>query len=130
MLDTILALLLTLAPLQGEYLQWGAPGVAIVQSDPVPAGKIWIVRAGGVFTDNPYPADYMMEIVHPVASQGNACCWRIPVMRSPHDVQGTPVLALNREIILFAGDMLSARANNLGNAKFGLTFLYLEIDAR
>ena len=109
-----------------EFLLWGAPGAGIVQSDPVPDGKVWIVRAAGLFTnDNMPPADYMLELIRPVRSQGDACCWRIPLEKSPRPVNTTPLLALSRTVVLHQGERLAGRTN--GAAKFGLNFVYYEL---
>lgn len=106
------------------FLKWGQPGVSKVESDPVPPHTQWLVYAGGVATEDNTGAEYMMEIVLPVLT------WRVPVARVPAWTYGTPVLALPREITLYDGERLTARANGLDpTAKMGLVFLYYEFTA-
>ena len=111
-------------PIHEEFLRWGMIGATTVETDPVPAGEVWVVTAAGVFGNN-FPGEYMMEINHPVWSQGGACCWRIPVARTTGFVTGTPYLALSRELTLREGDTLTGRVNGLQpGAKIGVTMLY------
>ena len=107
-----------------EFLRWGGIGAGTVETNPVPAGEVWVVTAAGVFGNN-FPGEYMMEIRHPVWSQGGVCCWRIPVARTTGFVTGTPYLALEREITLREGDTLTGRVNGLQSwAQIGITMLY------
>lgn len=90
----------------------------------VPPGEAWIVRAAGIGYSDPIGGaqlEYALEVIHPVPSTGftdsaaiaddGRCCWRVPVARGPNPVNGTPTLALERTIVLLAGERLSARVN-------------------
>ena len=115
-------------PTQSELLQWGGPGQGIVELRAVPAGKVWLIRAAGVFTTDNTGAEYMIELIRPVESQGGACCWRVPIERSPGVIYGTPVLALYRPLTLLPGERLGGRANGLeAPYQMGITAVYYEI---
>jgi hypothetical protein len=108
---------------RGEFLQWSKPGEGKVESDPVPAGKVWLVRAGGVATEDNTGAEYMMEIVLPANG------WRVPVARTEGVRFGTPVLNLPYPQTLHEGEKLTARANGVEPPyKFALVFAYYEFD--
>jgi hypothetical protein len=131
----------TCAARPGEDLQWGAPGDSKVYLRVVPSGEAWIVRAAGVFggagagpSGNGF--EYMLEIIHPLAGyddsafveSAQACCWRIPIARTPGLANGTPLLALPRTVIVLPGERLAARANSLpSDAKFGLTAVFWRV---
>jgi hypothetical protein len=76
---------------------------------PVPPGRVWVVRAAGGFTnDNSGPKDYMMELRIP-ANTG-ACCWYVPLQRNQNPlVDHTPVIALERTLVMRAGEILALR---------------------
>jgi len=131
-IEQLLAFLISLGaactPIQSEYLIWGANGQAIVEMATVPADKVWLVRASGVFTTDSNGAEYMMELVRPVESQGGACCWRIPLTRSVGLVKSTPVLALERPLTLLPGERLAARASGLDSIyQMGIAMVYYEL---
>lgn len=107
----------TCTPTPMEYLTWGALGEGIVGGQWVPPGEVWKIRAAGIATDDGRPLEWMLQIEHPVASQGNACCWLIPLHRQTGVAAGTPVLALDREVILTEGERLSARVNSIAPDK-------------
>jgi hypothetical protein len=114
---------------ESEFMQWGNHGQGIVSTYAVPNGRIWLVRAAGVFGTS-LAANYMLQIDRPVKSQGNACCWLIPIARSPGDINGTPYLALERPLILHAGEKLSSRVNGLTSSEqIGINMLYYSLPA-
>lgn len=112
-----------------ESLVWGQPGQALLPaladvSGFVPPDQVWLIRAAGIATDDGRPIEWMLQIDHKVASQNDACCWLVPLHRQTGTAAGTPVLALDRDVILIAGERLSARANGLGaDKKLALLFV-------
>lgn len=132
MVEALLLLILAANPqcvvADREFLLWGNPGQGAVESAAVPAGKAWLVRAAGVATTDGSGAEYMMELIRPVKSENNACCWRVPLQRSPAWQWGTPVLALERPIVLLPGERISARTNGQEpEYKMALLFVYYEV---
>lgn len=116
-------------PIVIESAQGGEAGQAMVPalSDPdhfVPTGEVWKIRAAGIATDDGHPLEWMLQIDHQVVSQDHACCWLIPLMRLTGTTAATPVLALHREILLTAGERLSARVNGLDATKH-MSLLYV-----
>lgn len=107
-----------------EALVWGDVGSNTVYGAPVPSGMAWVIRAAGVFTNDGGALEWMMEILHPVASQGNVCCWRIPIAKSFGRADSTPTLALGRTVVLTAGEYLAGRTNGLQAwAQFGIDYV-------
>ncbi|HMF97593.1 MAG TPA: hypothetical protein VKE96_25010 [Vicinamibacterales bacterium] len=109
----------------GEFNAWGEPGQNSVYGDVVPSGERWLVRAASINSEEPVGAQYMLEIAHPVAADSGVCCWFTAVQRGVGEPDGTPQLALEREVTLLPGERLFARANGLHapNA-MALTMLY------
>ena len=95
---------------------WGAPGEAMVPAyaDPtllwVPAHQIWIVEACGVFIDGNLqaPADFKLQYqVKDVA--GGTMGWLVPLAVNVGKMDTTPVLALDRRVVLPPHTRISAR---------------------
>lgn len=104
-----------------EYLLWGSAGQGIVPaasdtSSFVPSDEVWQIRAAGVATTDSVSREYMLQIDHKVWSQGDACCWLVPLHRHLGTALGTPTLALERPVVLHAGERLSARVNSLSSS--------------
>lgn len=114
----------TCIPINTEFLKWGEPQAGTVESNPVPQGRVWFVRAAGISTNDVLPPqDYFLEVLRPVRSQNYACCWRIPIERS--HANATPLLALSQPRVLHEGEKLAARTN--GPAKMALEFVYYDL---
>lgn len=132
MLEGLLLMLLSVSGCVAqdrEALLWGQPGQGSVTIGPVPAQKMWLIRAAGGFTNRSDWAEYMMEVVRPVRQQGNACCWRVPVARSaPGYVGGTPTIALERPLVLHEGESLSVRTSPSPQGQIGVTAVYYELE--
>lgn len=122
----------TCAGRPGEYRNASIPDndAGHVWGDPVPDGERWVIRHGGLGSTAGNQVEYMMEIAHPVVSAGGACCWYIPIARSPGKPDGTPVLALERDITLLAGERLGGRANGLKSGEsIVLYYVYWAVPA-
>jgi hypothetical protein len=78
--------------------------------DAVPAGERWIVWAASVSSNAWNQAEYAIEIA---SLPDGICCWYTAVARSPNKPDGTPVLALGRDVTLLPGMRLGARANGM-----------------
>lgn len=102
-----------------------------VWGEEVPVGERWVIRAAGVGSQAWNQAEYMMEIAHPVpVAMGGPGWWYVPVARSAGKPDGTPVLALDRELTLLAGERLGARANGLNEGtSIALFYLYWRLPA-
>lgn len=100
-----------------------------VWGEEVPFGERWIVRGAGVGSTAGNQAEYMMEIAHPVpVAMGGPGWWYIPIARSAGKPDGTPVLALDREVTLLAGERLGARANGLRSGEtIALSYVYWKV---
>jgi hypothetical protein len=114
-------------PQKMEYLAIGEPGVGqvpnpynpvLVNHGWVPDNEVWQIRAAGIGSTLSAPAEYMLEIQHKVFSYGNVCCWFIPAMRATGAPDGTPTLALDRTLVLHAGERLGARVNGITASAF------------
>lgn len=116
-------------PVPIEFLRWGAKGEAHVYGDVVPGGKLWLIRAAGIFTNDGTPLEWMLEIKHGLGgSMDPNNTWLIPLERTPGTANGTPVLALTREVVLVAGERLSARCNGLrADRQMGLDYVGWEL---
>lgn len=119
---TIVALLccLVVAPARAQQLDctpqrvqghsgW-ATNTAVAYGAWVPPGEIWLLKTAGVVTNDPTPLEYKLQIEQEVLSQGNACCWLQPLV-SVGRTEATPKLALDRPVILEAGERLAARTH-------------------
>lgn len=103
-----------------EFLMWGTAGQSEIPAPTdtagfVPSSEVWQIRAAGIATTDGSAREYMLEIQHTVWSQGNACCWMVPVHRHLGTALGTPTLALERPVVLHEGERLGARANSLSS---------------
>ena len=88
-----------------EYLRWGPRGAAgwQVAGDAVPAGEVWLIQTCGIATNDPRLFSYRMQIVRAGHSH---------VLKVNETLQGsTPVLCVDRPVILLPGDVLVARVN-------------------
>jgi hypothetical protein len=114
-----------------EGLVWGAKGQAHVDGAAVPEGKIWLIRAAGIFTNDGTDLEWMLEIKHVLnGSSDPNNWWLIPLQRTPGKANGTPVLALTREVVLTAGERLTARCNGLRpDRQMGLNYVGWELPA-
>ena len=128
MLEVLLALILAQNPSckaeTREFLFWSDPSQAIVETMAVPLGKVWLVRAAGLFTNDGAGANYAMEIVRPVRSQGDVCCWRIPI-EGMRWAQMTPLVALSRPVVLHEGEKMAGRSTRAH--AFGIDLVYYEL---
>jgi hypothetical protein len=97
----------------GEWNGWGESGNGIVYGEVVPDDERWLVRAASINSQEPVGAEYMLEIAHPVAMDANMCCWFVALQRGAGKPDGTPQLALDREVTLLPRERLVARANGL-----------------
>jgi hypothetical protein len=111
LLSPVPALAQSCAPAAMEYLLWGDPGQGIVAGEFVPVGEVWKIRAAGIATDDGRQLEWMMQIQHTL--KDGQCCWLIPLHRQTGTSGGTPVLAIEREIILTTGERLASRVNGL-----------------
>ena len=95
-----------------KFLEWGVKGQGLVDGSVVPVGQVWLIKAAGVVTDDGQQLEWMMQIKinNP---QGRGGYWLVPLERQNGTASGTPVQAISREIILIAGECLSARGNGL-----------------
>ena len=90
-----------------RYLVWGVQGAEQVDGEVVPSGEVWLIQTAGIATTDNRALDYMLQHVVPPG-------WFVPVCRSPQ-ASSTPVLALDRPIILQAGEFLKTRVNGGGS---------------
>lgn len=107
--------------------QWGPPGAGMTpvptywtvvaqgyDGDPtgyVPPGEVWLIRAaGGAVRGDGRQLEWMLQIDHYAPS---GCCWLVPLHRLNGTAGGTPTIALDRPIVLEAGERLSLRVNGL-----------------
>lgn len=94
---------------------WGEAGQAMVPAyaDPtsmyVPANEIWIVEACGVFIDrNIPPSDFKLQYqVKDIVGGTNG--WLVPLHVNIGKMDTTPVLALDRRVVLLPHTRISAR---------------------
>lgn len=110
----------TCAPVPFFALAAGAPGQQMVPSSEeprvnlVPAGEVWLVKAGGIgYTVDPGPNKYRIQLDH---SFGEGGWWYVPLEVSDGERSGTPVLSLTKPVILEANERLSARAVGLSSS--------------
>jgi hypothetical protein len=115
LLSPVSALAQSCTPVAMEYLLWGDPGQGIVAGEFVPVGEAWKIRAAGVATDDGRQLEWMMQIQHTL--KDGQCCWLIPLHRQTGTAGGTPVLAIDREVILTTGERLASRVNGLASDK-------------
>lgn len=94
----------------------------------VPPDEVWLVDAASLSTTDwnvqAANVEWELEIIEPIPEQtgratsddpeGTNCCWRIGVMKQP-GTQATPVIALNRSIVLRAGERMAGRHNQDGH---------------
>ena len=90
----------------------------------VPRNESWLVEAAGLGVAlNPGESiqpnsEFMLELMEPIPEEGHTdssdtvhCCWRVPLAKATN-VYATPVVALNRPLVLRAGQRLAGRTNN------------------
>ncbi len=109
-------------PVPIHTLAFGSPGQSIVPSNEdkttnlVPAGKIWVLKAGsiGQGADPGTALEYRLQIDHQWPDQSY---WYAAVAITPTPQRGTPVIALpgGSLTILEEGERLSARSNSMPN---------------
>ena len=110
-----------------EFLRWGDINAGGVETDPVPPGKVWMVRAAGVMTSYPWNGVWMMELKHPVWGQGGVCCFSTVLERTDWR-SGTPPVSLTRPMFLYEGDRLTGRMCCMSNNyQIGINMLYYEL---
>lgn len=130
MIEYLLVALLSIAgcaPQNREFLVWGQPGAAIVESAAVPPDRVWLVRAVGAATTQGTQTRYALELVRPVLSQGGACCWRIPLKEMATN-DSTPPMALSRPIALLPGEKLAVRTNAIVSPnQAAILFVYYDV---
>lgn len=94
----------------------------------VPADEVWLVDAASLSTTDwnvqAPNVEWELEIIEPVPDAGGRatsedpeltnCCWRIGVMKQA-GTQATPVIALNRAIVLRPGQRMAGRHNQDGH---------------
>lgn len=105
-------------PVPIEVALTGAPGQAILLpfTDPnyfTPEGFVDWVYAAGIATTDGRALEWALQIDHRVRSQGNVCCWLVPLQASAGVRSMTPPLALDHPVILLPGDRISARTPNI-----------------
>lgn len=94
-------------------ITWGAQGAQFVIGPIVPPGEVWLVRAAAIDTHAGVPIDWMLGVyVHNPTGPGPGNYWLFALCREEKQ-RSTPVLALNRTVILRAGETLYARSNGL-----------------
>jgi hypothetical protein len=94
---------------------WGEAGQAMVPAYDdltslyVPANEIWIVEAAGVVMDrNIAPVDFKLQYQVKPADNSNAG-WLVPLHVNVGKMDTTPVLALDRRVVLPPHTRISAR---------------------
>ena len=91
-----------------SYIQWSLFGdMASPRLGPVPAGKVWHIRAAGGATTDGSPRDYKMELLVLV---NGACCFNVPLEVNLAPVGTTPTIALKRELLMLPGEMMTVRS--------------------
>lgn len=103
---------------------WGLAGSSVARWTPVPAGKVWLVRAAEVSTEQ---GNYWfaIEIEYPVPPPPNLFLTALVEMKLG---QANPVLALNRPVTLYPTEIIRSRSccGNPGKISIGMT--YFETD--
>lgn len=94
-----------------SWAAWTNEGVNHLWGPVVPNGKTWIIEFAGVATYDPRAMDYMLQvaIMNPAGTGGY---WLTPVARATK-VNSTPVLALERRIVMPAGRAFMLRCNGI-----------------
>lgn len=100
-----------LAPVP-KYWTAAANGYAGDPNGFVPPGEVWLIKSAGGFTNDGAALEWMLQIEHHTLV-GDACCWLPPLHRPMGTAAATPVIALERPILLEAGERLSLRVNGL-----------------
>lgn len=75
----------------------------------VPTGYVWLLQSVGLVTTDGRMLEYMLQ--HHVLFDETVCCFYVPLMRLTGSSAGTPILALNRTVVLEHGETLSGRVN-------------------
>lgn len=92
-----------------RYEMWGSPGQASMLGQIVPAHEVWQARAAGIITEDGSPLEWMLQIYYPWPSHIPSPQLVTPLHRLNGVASFTPVLALNREVLLLPGETLSIR---------------------
>lgn len=108
-----------------EYLVWGPKGYGGVEGSEVPQGKVWLIRAAGLFTSDSKQMEYMMEIKKRSAGGG---FFLIALERKLGVAGATPALALSRDhVILVTGERLQGRCVGLSSDReIGISYVAWE----
>jgi len=95
-----------------RYLKWGNRDASGIVSEVCPPRKIWLIRVAGIGSDMGGGKEYSMAVflTNPF---GTAGWWLIPLHRPTGVPNGTPTLAIERELILMPGEGLCARVNSV-----------------
>jgi hypothetical protein len=116
-----------------EAAPWGALGQktvplskALPGGDPtgfVPDGEVWLIKAaGGAINNNTTPIEWSLAIEHHMAD--GACCILVPLRKPLGVTADTPVIALDRPVILEPGERLQLRSNSLpGDRQMALLYI-------
>lgn len=110
----------------------GQPGQGHIFGPYVPEGKIWVIESCGIATHDGRPFEWMMQVAIS-DPHGTGGYWLVPCHRPTGTAGGTPVLAMDRRIILTSGRALAARVNGLvtdgtRDNRMGLLFDGWEVD--
>ena len=100
----------TCTPTRLQYHSGWLFNAAYVYGPYVPEGEVWKIERGGVASNDSAIREIMFQVEERVVSQGNVCCWMIPVARS-YVSPATPKSAVDQPLILIPGDRFSARLN-------------------
>jgi len=106
---------------------WGEPGTNLCWGPIVPDGEVWLIKSGGIDTDSGEYFEAMMNIA--VTGPNPNFPYRetrpiVPLTRYPGTAMGTPVLAINQQVILEAGESLVSRACGVApDKRIGLRFM-------
>lgn len=100
----------TCTPTRLQYHSGWFNNAAYVAGPYVPEGEVWKIERGGVASNDSSVREIMFQVEERVISQGNVCCWMIPVARS-YVSPATPKSAIDQPLILLPGDRFSARLN-------------------
>jgi hypothetical protein len=98
-----------------RFFTWGPPGQRYANGDIVPVGEVWLIQTAGLSSTDGRVLDYMLQ--HDVPDPAPTCCWGMPLHVNVTSRFSTPVLSLERSVILEAGERLTGRVN--ANTDYG-----------
>lgn len=106
-------------------LMWGGLGQSIVETVPVPDGKIHHVQTAGGFTTCGHVAQtYAVEHVIPVPGGVHRC-----VAKVGNPIAQTPCVAVDHTFTIYAGHRLALRTSNLPSmCQMGIIYFAIEED--